>query len=32
MLARLTQGGHCVVSDAENADVLIVNTCAFIDK
>ena len=32
MLARLTAGGHRIVSDAELADVLIVNTCAFIDK
>ncbi len=32
MLARLVEGGHTVVSDAEEADALIVNTCAFIDK
>lgn len=32
MLARLTQGGHTVVSDADDADILVVNTCAFIDK
>ncbi|MDE6302339.1 MAG: 30S ribosomal protein S12 methylthiotransferase RimO [Clostridia bacterium] len=32
MLARLTAGGHRIVSEAELADVLIVNTCAFIDK
>lgn len=32
MLARLTACGHRIVSDVELADVLIVNTCAFIDK
>ena len=32
MLARLTQGGHLIVSDADDADIIIVNTCAFIDK
>ena len=32
MLARLTQGGHIIVSDVAEADILIVNTCAFIDK
>lgn len=32
MLARLTEGGHSIVSSADDADILIVNTCAFIDK
>jgi len=32
MLARLTEGGHVIVSDVGEADILIVNTCAFIDK
>lgn len=32
MLARLVEAGHRIVSDAEKADILIVNTCAFIDK
>ncbi len=32
MLARLSSGGHIIVSDASEADILIVNTCAFIDK
>lgn len=32
MLARLEEGGHRIVSDANAADILIVNTCAFIDK
>ncbi|MDE5600968.1 MAG: 30S ribosomal protein S12 methylthiotransferase RimO [Clostridia bacterium] len=32
MLARLEGGGHCIVSSAEEADILVVNTCAFIDK
>lgn len=32
MLARLSEGGHKIVSDVESADILIVNTCAFIDS
>ncbi len=32
MLARLCADGHVVVSDPDLADVLIVNTCAFIDS
>lgn len=32
MLARLTEGGHKIVADVSLADILIVNTCAFIDK
>ena len=32
MLARLEEGGHRIVSSAEEADILVVNTCAFIDK
>jgi len=32
MLSRLVAGGHSIVSDESAADVLIVNTCAFIDK
>lgn len=32
MLARLSSGGHIIVSDASEADILIINTCAFIDK
>lgn len=32
MLARLVGGGHRIVSDARDADILIVNTCAFIDS
>ncbi len=32
MLARIKLGGHKIVSDPEEADVLIVNTCAFIDS
>lgn len=32
MLARLTGGGHVIVSDADGADIIVVNTCAFIDK
>jgi len=32
MLARLSDAGHRIVSDAASADILIVNTCAFIDK
>lgn len=30
LLARLAMSGHSIVSDEENADILIVNTCAFI--
>lgn len=30
MLARLVAAGHTVVSDEDDADILIVNTCAFI--
>lgn len=32
MLARLTACGHTLVGSEEEADVIIVNTCAFIDK
>ena len=32
MLARLAGGGHKIVSDVQDADILIVNTCAFIDS
>jgi len=32
MLSRLTQSGHTLVGSEEEADVIIVNTCAFIDK
>lgn len=32
MLARLTSCGHTLVGSEEEADVIIVNTCAFIDK
>ena len=32
MLSRLTQSGHMLVGSEEEADVIIVNTCAFIDK
>lgn len=32
MLARLVQAGNTVVATEDEADVIIVNTCAFIDK
>jgi ribosomal protein S12 methylthiotransferase len=32
MLGRLRERGHELVADPENADVLVVNTCAFIDR
>src|SRR6188474_3151283 len=32
MLGLAEQAGHTLTSDAHEADVLIVNTCAFIDK
>src|SRR5262245_40669059 len=32
MLGRLQQAGYSLVSDAAAADVLVVNTCAFIDR
>lgn len=32
MLSRLVGGGHMLVGSEEEADVIIVNTCAFIDK
>ena len=32
MLSRLVGGGHTLVGSEEEADILIVNTCAFIDK
>lgn len=32
MLARLAHAGHTLVGSEEKADVVIVNTCAFIDK
>lgn len=31
MLSRLVEGGHTLVGSEEEADVIIVNTCAFID-
>ena len=32
MLSRLVGGGHTLVGSEEEAEVIIVNTCAFIDK
>ena len=32
MIARLVQAGHTVVSSEEEADVIIVNTCAFTEE
>ncbi len=32
MLSRLVEGGHTLVGSEEEADIIIVNTCAFIDK
>lgn len=32
MLARLVAGGHTLVGSEEEADVIIINTCAFIDS
>ena len=32
MLGLAEQAGHVVTTDAEGADVLVVNTCAFIDR
>ncbi len=32
MLSRIVGGGHTLVGSEEEADVIIVNTCAFIDK
>lgn len=32
MLARLLQAGHTLVGSEEEADVIIINTCAFIDS
>ncbi|HCH92778.1 MAG TPA: 30S ribosomal protein S12 methylthiotransferase RimO [Clostridiales bacterium] len=32
MLSRLVGGGHTLVGSEEEADVIVVNTCAFIDK
>ncbi len=32
MLARLTSGGHTLVGTEDDADIIIINTCAFIDS
>jgi ribosomal protein S12 methylthiotransferase len=32
MLGLAEEAGHCITHDADQAEVLIVNTCAFIDK
>jgi ribosomal protein S12 methylthiotransferase len=32
MLGRLQRAGYCLVADARQADVIVVNTCAFIDR
>jgi ribosomal protein S12 methylthiotransferase len=32
MIGRLKQAGYTVANDVHNADVLVVNTCAFIDR
>lgn len=32
MLGELQHGGHTITADAEDADVVIVNTCGFIDQ
>src|SRR2546421_4474894 len=31
MLGKLTQGGYTLVPDADGADVVVVNTCGFIE-
>lgn len=32
MLARLVENGHTLVGNEQDADIIIINTCAFIDK
>lgn len=32
VLAQLADNGHTLVSDSENADVVVINTCAFIES